>query len=821
MPLLKKLNRAGRELYFMGSPKYTVLLLIATLATVNSAQALTGTIELVSPDDGVLTNKTNTDVPFTFKFTDPDNATADCTLYVNGNAYDPSSVANDTEDSILADDDFSEGANVWNITCVNGTSITSETRTLTADRVAPSIELISPDDGSVTSPGNVDFFFNFTDAYSSQAGCNLSTNATEGDSGIFQNGTESSFTLAFSEGSYEWRVACTDAAGNTGASGVRVMEVSAAFSVSIISPRNQTYDHLDDIALDFTTNEAADWTGYSLDGADNVTITGNTTFDVSSEGQHVIELYANDSLGIVDSQKVYFSVELPEENDVDFVKPSDDVINMNFLTVNVSTDDPVQGCLISMDGEDNVSMTNVSETSWYCSFTGLSEGPHDLEVWCNDSGTWITDDTDFRVVVSGFNIDIETPLSKTYWGTDSLDILVRLNMDASRCEFYLDSEGPTALHKYNSRTWYYNMSGVGAGDYTLLIRCDDTSGFSNSSSVSFTLRAGECEDNETGICTDTQQCINHECVDIECGDCEYAEDHRCKSYECCSDDDCLAVQHCVSHECLAVSCECGKIEGHKCVEYECCSNFDCDINEECDKETHTCFKRALTILAPDSIVAGEEITISLVDQDMEPVLGAKIKVEYKSGIMESLTTDEDGSVSLVARESGPIIIMADLAGYDRETITAEVTPGIDLTAVFMLLILMVAGGTGFFYWKHMPPLSLKKEVKGQAVVLRVKNRSGEYIENVLISDTVPRGAFISCGLTPRMENLGNETSLSWFATLNEGEEIVINYQAVQTSDKFLVRAGDDEYESGFGLLKIIDGIIGKLHKENAEEPPLE
>lgn len=806
----------------MGPVKYIVLLLIASLVTVNSAQALTGTVELISPDDGVWTNKTNTELAFTFKFTDPDNATADCTLYVNGNAYGTTSVANDTEDSIQAGDDFSEGANVWNISCVNGTTITSETRTLMADRVAPSIELISPDDGSNTSSGSVEFWFNYTDSYSDQADCDLVTNDTEGDSGTFPNGTDSSFSVALDDGSYEWWVNCMDSAGNTGGSGIRVLDVTVQFFLLITSPQNQTYDYLDNIDLKFTTSEAADWTGYSLDGGDNVTVTGNTTFDVSGEGQHTIEVYANDSSGYMAYDSVHFTVLLPvtpPPGGVDFVSPSDAVINRNFLTVNVSTDDPVESCLLSLDGEDNVSMTEVSDTSWYYSFTGLSEGGHDLEVWCNDSGTLITDDISFRVLVSGFNIEIETPLSKTYWGTDSFEILVHINIDADACMFYLNSQGPAMMQKYTSRMWHYNMSDVDEGSYNLLVRCNDTSGFYNSSSVSFTLKAGGCEDNETGSCTDTQQCIDSKCVDITCGECEYAEDHTCKPHECCSDDDCLAVQSCVSNKCVGVQCDCGVIRDHACIEYGCCSNFDCEINEECDLGTHNCIKKALTILAPDSITAGQVFTISLVDDNMEPVPGAKIKIEYKSGVVESLTTDEEGSVSLVAKESGPIYITADVAGYDREIITAEVIPGIDLTAMFLLVLILAGGGTGFFYWRQMPPLTLKKDVNGQNVLLKIKNRSGEYMDGVLISDSVPKGAFISCGLMPRVEDFGNETNLTWFASLNEGEEIVINYQAVQTSDKFLARVGDDEYQSGFGFMTIVQDLIGKIHPGKSDSTP--
>jgi len=247
------------------------------------------------------------------------------------------------------------------------------------------------------------------------------------------------------------------------------------------------------------------------------------------------------------------------------------------------------------------------------------------------------------------------------------------------------------------------------------------------------------------------------------------------------------------------------------------------MNEQCDTETHKCVKKLLNLSVPESIVAGEQFTVRLLDNNMNPVPGAKIRIEYKSGISESFTTDEQGAVSLVAKESGPVTIKADVIGYDRKVVIANVTPGFDPTAIVLLVIILGGAGTGFFYWKQMPPVALKKEIQGQSVVLKVKNRSGEYMENVVISDTVPKGAFISCGLMPRIEDMGSETALTWFAALNDEEEIVINYQAAQTSDSFLVRIGNDEYQSGHGVMGIFKDIINsvteKVHLGKSEVPP--
>ncbi len=796
----------------MGQVKFFLFLSLLLTVTAGTAHALDGDVTLLYPDDSAWTNETNAEIGFGFMLIG-DKADADCTLNVNGNFYGPYLSENESGSEIFADDDFLEGANSWNITCENGTLLASETRTLNADRTAPSVTATWPDSGYSTTPGTVDFTFSYTDSYSGSADCRLETNDTESDSGTFNNDTSSSFGVSLDSGSYEWFIACTDSSGNTGVTAKRTLEIgtTAVFSADITSPENTTYEP-GDIDLTFTTSESADWVGYSLDGADNVTITGSDIVNVD-EGAHTIVLYANDSSGSMASDTVHFTAETEEStssNDIDFVSPSEETYDRNYLTVNITTDDDVYWCGLSLDGGENKSMSNVSLTSWYYSLTSLGEGSHDVEVWCNDSEGWITESETFRVVISGFNINVVSPKSETYWGTDSFDVLVELNIDAFMCEFHLDSEGPALLKNYNSRAWYYNMSDVGSGTHTLIVRCNDSAGYYNSTTVPFEIDARECESNTIGVCTGSQECISNECKDIECSGCAYAEDHMCKLHECCTDDECIGVQKCVSNKCESVDCECGTIQNHTCIEYECCSNFDCDANEECNAETHSCTKMSLNLIVPESVNAGQEFTVSLYDSDYAPMEGAKIKVEYMSGVTESLTTNEQGKVMLVAKESGPVSIIADVAGYDRVTVIRDVVPGVDLTAVIIFVVLLLGGVSGFFYWKQLPPLSLRKIVKGQEVVLKVKNRSGEYIDSALILDSVPSGAFISCGLMPRVEQYGNEAHLSWFASLNAGEEITISYQAVQTSDKFMVRAGDDEYQSGSDILDIMQMLIEKL-----------
>ena len=80
--------------------------------------------------------------------------------------------------------------------------------------------------------------------------------------------------------------------------------------ISFESPLNQTYND-SSVTITFTVNKNITSASYSLDGHQNVTITGNTTIANIPNGLHNIAIYANDSYGNVGSQTVTFTVEKP------------------------------------------------------------------------------------------------------------------------------------------------------------------------------------------------------------------------------------------------------------------------------------------------------------------------------------------------------------------------------------------------------------------------------------------------------------------------------------------------------------------------------
>lgn len=82
-------------------------------------------------------------------------------------------------------------------------------------------------------------------------------------------------------------------------------------SIEVLSLGNRTYD-ASSVPLNFMVNEVVTQITYSLDGEENVTITGNTTLAGLANGDHTLTIYAKDEAGNVGtSETTRFTVDVP------------------------------------------------------------------------------------------------------------------------------------------------------------------------------------------------------------------------------------------------------------------------------------------------------------------------------------------------------------------------------------------------------------------------------------------------------------------------------------------------------------------------------
>jgi parallel beta-helix repeat protein len=105
--------------------------------------------------------------------------------------------------------------------------------------------------------------------------------------------------------------------------------------ISVLSPVNQEFNE-SSVPLAFTVNKLSAWMGYSLDGQDNITVTGNATLIGLSSGLHNVTVYARDEFDNVGaSETISFTVEVPEPFQVALI-----------ATVSVATVAVVGVCLL-------------------------------------------------------------------------------------------------------------------------------------------------------------------------------------------------------------------------------------------------------------------------------------------------------------------------------------------------------------------------------------------------------------------------------------------------------------------------------------------
>jgi hypothetical protein len=116
-------------------------------------------------------------------------------------------------------------------------------------------------------------------------------------------------------------------------------------TVYVISPQNATYS-TNNISLTFTIDEPIDWMGYSIDGQENSTITGNTTLTNLLDGAHDLVVYCNSTNGNMgESNTVHFSVDTtpPNITNVSQVPQRTSVTPVDEVKINATVTDATSG----------------------------------------------------------------------------------------------------------------------------------------------------------------------------------------------------------------------------------------------------------------------------------------------------------------------------------------------------------------------------------------------------------------------------------------------------------------------------------------------
>jgi len=251
-------------------------------------------------------------------------------------------------------------------------------------------------------------------------------------------------------------------------------------TIDILSPENKTYN-TKDIPLIFTVGEPTLWMAYSLDGHDNLTVSGNTTIMGLRDGPHTAKIYANDTSGnLGGSAAVAFSVEATPPA-IQILSPENKTYSARGVPLTFTVSEPVLWIGYSLDGAPN------SSISGNFTISNLLNGTHSVTVCANDTfGNMGRSNTVyFTTIVSSSDttpprILITSPENKTYTTTDgTVDI---------QLTFILNEPVTWTAHSLDKRpnitmTGNATLIGLSEGVHSIVVYALDTAGNTGASST--------------------------------------------------------------------------------------------------------------------------------------------------------------------------------------------------------------------------------------------------------------------------------------------------------------------------------------------------
>jgi hypothetical protein len=199
--------------------------------TINFVVDVTGpVVNLENPANGSIETASST-VTFSYNVTDSFSDISYCSLYLDG-------VLNETDNSITDgvsqsfEKNLGNGDYNWYVGCVDilGNFGNSSARILTVDYTpayAPTINLISPANGSTSTNQDMTFSYNVTSVLNISS-CNLTLNGVvdSTDSSITKDVTQTFGKTSMSNGVYNWSIDCIDLNDNINSSEEWIVIVS-------------------------------------------------------------------------------------------------------------------------------------------------------------------------------------------------------------------------------------------------------------------------------------------------------------------------------------------------------------------------------------------------------------------------------------------------------------------------------------------------------------------------------------------------------------------------------------------------------------------
>src|SRR3989344_1393894 len=325
--------------------------------------------------------------------------------------------------------ELSDGIYFYNATATDifNSQNTTETRNIIIDRTAPEISFVSPLSANYS---NINILVNIS--------------ASGASSVWFFNGTGNQTYISpvffnFSEGNHTLIAYANDSIGNLNSTQVIFTVDITSPSITILLPVNgSTLGNNQSIPFNFSVienNLANCW--YNIDGSVNVTVSGcaNTSLNTSN-GNHVVRLYANDSAGNIGSSSTSFSVQVGAPS-ISLISPINTYLNYGegVSLIYIPSDIDLLSCILwgNFNGTFGINQTYLTPvSSVQNSFSvDLNDGIYSWAISCNDSigNSAMSANQTFFVDTTLPNVSLSAP-SGTFTSLSNIPITLSVS-DAS------------------------------------------------------------------------------------------------------------------------------------------------------------------------------------------------------------------------------------------------------------------------------------------------------------------------------------------------------------------------------------------------------
>ncbi len=337
----------------------------------------------------------------------------------------------------------------------------------TVDTIPPVIIADSPLDNAYYNVSSVNLDYSINEIASSEV--------YSLDEGEYVTLDGNSTLTDLEDGVHNLTLCAEDLAGNSNQTTIRFTIDTISPLITVDSPIDGSYYNTSLIGLNYSVDETTSFEWYCLDGSEPVEVGGNLSLEDIGDGLHSLTVYAEDLAGNVNSTILQFAVDTVPPV-VRIGSPVEDgYYNEGSVDLNYWINDATSIERYSLDGGDYVAISGNS------SVNGLSDGAHTLTLYAEDlAGNNNSSSVTFTVDTVPPVVEIESPLNSTYYATDSVELVYRIN-EATSLEYYsLDGSDNFTINGN------LTLNGIADGVHSLTVYAKDLAGNTNSKTASFT-----------------------------------------------------------------------------------------------------------------------------------------------------------------------------------------------------------------------------------------------------------------------------------------------------------------------------------------------